>query len=300
MSPDAPAGQRYPPNDHRVVKPWRLCRLVPNLAAPSRTVPDQAGCQDPLTPAEQGRSGVGGSSRTDPYEAHPAERSMLPCALGALALPMRRSILGVMQFLLVRSGTGRDRPDSVPYRPCPQRALASGHERLRAVNHGSWISALDSPFGAEQDRSSPSTVPSTLVTRATSGPHLTGRLRTTPANNGLASSLVNVLIQPAAQEATTAQRSLSRRKPWSCRAASRRLVHVAVWRPEAGLTPVRKMAPGYPADGRRTRATCRPSESAEVAVTAARAATGAPRIAPTATSSSRPSRPPERPLGCRQ
>ena len=136
-----------------------------------------------------------------------------------------------MQFLLVRSGTGRDRPDSVPYRPCPRRALASGHERLRAVNHGSWISALDSPFGAEQDRSSPSTVPSTLVTRATSGPHLTGRLRTTPANNGLASSLVNVLIQPAAQEATTAQRSLSRRKPWSCRAASRRLVHVAVGDP---------------------------------------------------------------------
>jgi hypothetical protein len=117
-------GQRYPPNDHRVVKPWRLCRLVPNLAAPSRTVPDQAGCQDPLTPAKQGRSGVGGSSRTDPYEAHPAERSMLPCALGAFALPMRRSILGVMQFLLVRSGTGRDRPDSVPYRPCPRRALA--------------------------------------------------------------------------------------------------------------------------------------------------------------------------------
>jgi hypothetical protein len=33
--------------------------VVPNLAAPSRTVPDQAGCQDPLTPAEQGRSGVG-------------------------------------------------------------------------------------------------------------------------------------------------------------------------------------------------------------------------------------------------
>jgi hypothetical protein len=84
--------------------------VVPNLAAPSRTVPDQAGCQDPLTPAEQGRSGVGGSSRTDPSEAHPAERSMLPCALGALALPMRRSILGVMQFFLVRSGTGGDRP----------------------------------------------------------------------------------------------------------------------------------------------------------------------------------------------
>jgi hypothetical protein len=64
------------------------------------------------------------------------------------------------------------------------------------------------------------------------------------------------------------------------------------WPPEAGLTPVRKMVPGCQADGRRTKATRRPSDSAEVAVTAARAATGAPRTAPTATSSSRPSRPP--------
>jgi hypothetical protein len=92
--------------------------VVPNLAAPSRTVPDQAGCQDPLTPTEQGRSGVGGSSRTDPSEAHPAEQSMLPRALGALALPMRRSILGVMQFFSCDQGPEVIAPDPVPHRPC--------------------------------------------------------------------------------------------------------------------------------------------------------------------------------------
>ena len=136
---------------------------------------------------------------------------MLPCTLGALALPMRSSILGVMQFLLVRSGTGRDRPDSA-LPAVPSACLARGHERLRAVNHGPWISALDSPFGAEQDRVV--ALDSAFHARNPGhiGPHLTGRLRTTPVNNGQTSFLVNAFIQSAAQVAITAQRSLARKQ----------------------------------------------------------------------------------------
>jgi hypothetical protein len=36
---------------------------------------------------------------------------------------------------------------SWPNHPCPRRALANGHERSRAVNHGSCRSALTSQFG---------------------------------------------------------------------------------------------------------------------------------------------------------
>src|SRR5215217_4298226 len=84
---------------------------------------------------------------------------------------------------------------------------------------------------------------------------------------------------------------LARRKSWICRSLPAACPRRS-WPSEAGLTPVRKMVPGCQADGRRTKATRMPSDSAEVAVIAARAATGAPRTAPTATSSSRPSLPP--------
>src|SRR5215211_7309996 len=69
------------------------------------------------------------------------------------------------------------------------------------------------PSASHQAGTTGPDAPSKLVTAgATSGPHLTGLLRTTPANNGQASSLVNAAIEAAAQVATTARRSLARRK----------------------------------------------------------------------------------------
>src|SRR5215211_8853890 len=69
------------------------------------------------------------------------------------------------------------------------------------------------PSASHQAGTTGPDAPSKLVTAgATSGPHLTGLLRTTLANNGQASSLVNAAIEAAAQVATTARRSLARRK----------------------------------------------------------------------------------------
>jgi len=74
---------------------------------------------------------------------------------------------------------------SWPNHPCPQRALANGHERSRAVNHGSCKSALTSQFGVGAGPSL--ALDSAFQARdpgATSGPHPTGRSRTTADTGG--------------------------------------------------------------------------------------------------------------------
>jgi hypothetical protein len=68
---------------------------------------------------------------------------------------------------------------------CPRRALANGYERLRAVNHGSWRSALTSPFDVGAGPALP--LGSAFQARdrgATIGAHSTGGSRTTADTGG--------------------------------------------------------------------------------------------------------------------
>src|SRR5215204_2738608 len=59
------------------------------------------------------------------------------------------------------------------------------------------------------------------------GPHPTRESRTTAVTIGPASCQVTSWIRPPPPVATTTRRSLARKKSRNCRAASRRLIHVA-------------------------------------------------------------------------